>query len=84
MEGDGDGLYGTGVEGGGSLPTESGLVSTLGPPSRYEVERVLLGYDVLMWSSYAEFQEAVRLEAEMECMVDTLVYTHLVFPNLPE
>ena len=26
-----------------------------GPPSRYEVERVLLGYDILRWSSYAEF-----------------------------
>jgi len=36
------------------------------------------------WSSYAEFREAVRLEAEMECMVDTLVDTHLVLPNLPE
>ena len=34
-----------------------------GPPSRYEVERVLLGYDILRWSSYAEFREAVRLEA---------------------
>ena len=55
-----------------------------GPPSRYEVERVLLGYDVLRWSSYAEFREAVHLEAEMECMVDTLVNTHLVLVNLPE
>ena len=32
----------------GELP-EHGL------PSRYKVERVLLGYNVLRWSSYAEF-----------------------------
>ena len=37
-----------------------------GPPSRYEVVRVSLGYDVLRWSSYVEFCEAVCLEAEME------------------
>ena len=61
-----------------------GDLPELGLPSRYEVERVLLGYNVLRWSLYAEFREAVRLEAEMECMVDTLVDTHLVLPNLPE
>jgi len=55
-----------------------------GPPSRYEVERVLLGYDVLRWSSYAEFREAVCYEVEMEWVVDTLVDTHLVLPNLPK
>jgi len=55
-----------------------------GPPSRYKVERVLLGYNVLQWSSYAEFWEAVHVEAEMEWMVDTLVDTHLVSPNLPK
>jgi len=65
-------------------PGRLGELPEHGPPSRYEVERVLLGYDVLRWSSYAEFREAVRLEAEMECMVDTLVDTHLVLPNLPE
>ena len=65
-------------------PGRLGELPELGPPSRYEVERVLLGYDVLRWSSYAEFQEAVRLEAEMEWMVDTLVDTHLAFVNLPE
>jgi len=55
-----------------------------GLPSRYEVERVLLEYDILRWSSYAKFWEAVHLEAEMEWMVDTLLDTHLVSPNLPE
>jgi len=55
-----------------------------GPPSRYKVERVLLGYNVLRWSSYDEFREAVRREVEMEWMVDTLIDTHLVLPNLPE
>jgi len=65
-------------------PGRLGELPEHGPPSRYEVERVLLGYDVLRWSSYAEFREAVRLEAEMECMVDTLVDTHLVLVNLPE
>ena len=65
-------------------PGHLGELPELGPPSRYEVERVLLGFDVLRWSSYAEFREAVRLEAEMEWMVDTLVDTHLVLPNLPE
>jgi len=61
-----------------------GEMPKLGLPSRYKVERVLLGFDILRWSSYAEFCEAVRLEAEMEWMVDTLVDTHLVLPNLPE
>ena len=61
----------------GELP-EHGL------PSRFEVERVLLGYDILRWSSYAKFCEAVHLEVEMEWMVDILVDTHLVLPNLPE
>ena len=65
-------------------PGRLGELPEHGPPSRYEVEWVLLGYDILRWSSYAEFREAVRLEAEMECMVDTLVDTHLVLPNLPE
>jgi len=65
-------------------PGHLGELPEHGPPSRYEVERVLLGYNVLRWSSYAEFQEAVRQEAEMEWMVDTLVDTHLVLPNLPE
>ena len=65
-------------------PGRLGELPEHGPPSRYEVERVLLGYDVLRWSTYAEFREAVRLEAEIECMVDTLVDTHLVHPNLPE
>jgi len=65
-------------------PGHLGELPELGPPSRYEVERVLLGFDVLRWSLYAEFREAVRLEAEMEWMVDTLVDTHLVLPNLPE
>jgi len=65
-------------------PGRLGELPELGPPSRYEVERVLLGFDVLRWSSYAEFREAVHLEAEMEWMVNTLVDTHLVLPNLPE
>jgi len=65
-------------------PGRLGELPEHGPPSRYEVERVLLGYDVLRWSSYAEFQEAMHLEAEVEWMVDTLVDTHLVSPNLPE
>ena len=65
-------------------PGRLGELPEHGPPSRYEVERILLGYDVLRWSSYAEFREAVRFEAEMECMVDTLVDTHLVLANLPE
>jgi len=65
-------------------PGRLGELPELGPPSRYEVERVLLGFDILRWSLYAEFREAVRLEAEMEWMVDTLVDTHLVLPNLPE
>ena len=65
-------------------PGHLGELPELGPPSQYEVERVLLGFDVLRWSSYAEFREAVRLEAEMEWMVDALVDTHLVLANLPE
>jgi len=65
-------------------PGRLGELPELGPPSRYEVERVLLGYNVLRWSSYAEFREAVRQEAEMEWMVDTLLDTHLVLSNLPE
>jgi len=65
-------------------PGRLGELPELGPPSRYEVERVLLGFDVLIWSSYAEFREAVHLEAEMEWMVDTLIDTHIVLPNLPE
>jgi len=65
-------------------PGRLGELPEHGPPSQYEVERVLLGYDVLQWSSYAEFREAVRLEAEMEWMVDTLIDTHLAFANLPE
>jgi len=65
-------------------PGRLGELPEHGPPSRYELERILLGYDVLRWSSYAEFREAVRLEAEMEWMVDTLVDTHLAFANLPE
>ena len=65
-------------------PGRLGELPEHGPPSRYELERILLGYDVLRWSSYAEFCEAVRLEAEMEWMVDTLVDTHLAFANLPE
>jgi len=55
-----------------------------GPPSRFEVERLWLGYDALQWSSYAEFREAVDLEAEVEELVNTLVDIHLVFSNLPE
>jgi len=65
-------------------PGHLGDLPELGPPSRYEMERILLGFDVLRWSSYAEFREAVCLEAEMECMVDVLVDTHLVLSNLPE
>ena len=61
-----------------------GELPELGLPSRYEVERVLLGFNVFRWSSYAEFREAVRLEAEMEWMVDTLVDTHLVLLNVPK
>ena len=65
-------------------PGRLGELPEHGPPSRYKVERVLLGYDILRWSSYAEFQEAVHREAEAEWMVDTLVDIHLVHPNLPE
>jgi len=38
----------------------SGELPEHGLPSRYEVERVLLGYNILRWSSYAEFREAVH------------------------
>ena len=65
-------------------PGRWGELPEHGLPSRYKVERVLLGYNVLRWSSYAEFREAVHREAEMEWMVDTLVDTHLVLPNLPK
>ena len=65
-------------------PGHLGELPEQGLPSRYEVEMVLLGYDILRWSSYAEFREAVHREAEMEWMVDTLVDTHLVLLNLPE
>lgn len=61
-----------------------GDVPVPGPPSRFEVEGCWLGYDTLQWSSYAEFREAMCLEAEMEELVDTLVDTHFVCPNLPE
>jgi len=65
-------------------PGHLGELPEHGLPSRYKVERVLLGYNVLRWSSYAEFQEAVHQEAEMEWMVDTLVDAHLMLPNVPE
>ena len=55
-----------------------------GPQSRFNVEVWWFGYDALQWSSYAEFREARQLEAEMEELVDILVDTHLVSPNLPE
>jgi len=61
-----------------------GDVPAQGPPSRFEVEGRWLGYDTLQWSSYAEFREVSRLEAEMEELVDTLVDTHLVYLNLPK
>ena len=61
----------------GDLPLE-------GPQSRFNVEVRWFRYDALQWSSYAKFREARRLEAEMEELVDTLVDTHLVSPNLPE